>query len=129
MTRRRYHWDSVLCDRSLNITELYKVLNQIRPYFYESDAEADFLIDAFPFGNHNHYDGRSPASELEFHPDEHDGYPFHIHVNGYIMARALWRVQVGHAVVLAYFLTFFAVLIYHMRWTPRIRKSRRELCC
>merc|ERR1712079_938920 len=55
--------------------------------------------------------------------DEHDGYPFHIHVAGIMYERVNVYLWSGQCVVLFYNLIIALVFIYHSKRQPRIINS------
>ena len=73
------------------------MLHLLRPYFFDVGWRLDYIADAlFPGKATKH------SSEYELdsvnpleHEDEHDGYPFHIHVPAIMPERVLKYLQAG----------------------------------
>lgn len=126
MTRKRHRFD-LECERAAltRRMNIYRMLHLLRPYYFDVAWRLDHIADAlFPGEAAKH------SSEYELdtvrpldHDDEHDGYPFHIHVPGIMPERVLVYLQAGQILILLYNLIIACVFLYHSKIQPRIVNS------
>ena len=119
MARKRYKWD-INCEKieSTSSDTFFETLLKLRIYFYSTDE-----IGEFPNG----LIGHSHIKEEE-HDDYHNG-EFHLHVNGIPPKDARLNLLFLHVFFLAYFVAISVVLLYHVKYRPKIVNSYQAMRC